>query len=171
MTRRALIVAQDVAVRAAMARGVRRRGVAARRQPAGGGCAWLGRRRRGGKPGTRAQLRLSPAGAGAARGRVGEPIATWRVTGPAAHVGGFGIRRGGGLTRFAGRAEEFATLQQRWGRRAGTGQVLLLTCEPDIGKSRLARELHKWARAEAHVPIRFSGSQHDTDSPLFPTID
>ena len=101
----------------------------------------------------------------------GEAITAWRVTGPGAHLGRFAARRGGGLTQFAGRTEELAMLQQRWRQaRGGAGQVVLLTGDPGIGKSRLARELHKSIGAEAHIPIRFFASPHDTDTPLFPVL-
>ena len=71
-----------------------------------------------------------------------EPLAVWRVVGEGRTEGRFEARQTAGLTPLVGRDEEVALLLRRWRQvRDGEGQVVLLSGEPGIGKSRLVREL------------------------------
>jgi len=76
-----------------------------------------------------------------------------------------------GLTELAGREEELELLLRRWSKaKSGEGQVVLLSGEPGIGKSRLTAALLERVAAEPHIRLRnFCSSQH-TDSALYPTI-
>src|SRR5499426_3853062 len=59
-----------------------------------------------------------------------------------------------GLTPLVGRAEELALLQRRWEQaKAGEGQVVLLSGEPGIGKSRLVQVLKEQVTAEGATRI------------------
>ena len=76
-----------------------------------------------------------------------------------------------GLTPLVGRAEELALLQRRWDQaKAGDGQVVLLSGEPGIGKSRLVQEL-KEQLAEGVTRIEFRCSPYHQNSALYPIID
>src|SRR6202030_4769575 len=63
-------------------------------------------------------------------------------------------------------------LLRRWARvKAGDGQVMLVSGEPGIGKSRLTAELGERLRAEPHIRLRYFCSPYYQDSALFPFID
>src|SRR5436309_4217100 len=74
------------------------------------------------------------------------PVRAWRIAGEAGAEGRFDAQHGV-ATPLVGRAEELELLVQRWQQaRAGKGQVVLLSGEPGIGKSRLIAALHeRWA--------------------------
>src|SRR5262249_30669417 len=76
-----------------------------------------------------------------------------------------------GLTALVGREEEFALLARRWSRaRGGEGQVVLLSGEAGIGKSRLTAAMLEYLVAEPHVRLRYFCSPQHTDSVLYPII-
>jgi DNA-binding SARP family transcriptional activator len=60
-----------------------------------------------------------------------------------------------GLTPLVGREPELALLRERWSRAAaGAGQVVFVSGEPGVGKSRLVQELGR--RIEGERPARLS---------------
>src|SRR5262249_49222962 len=61
----------------------------------------------------------------------------------------------GGLTELVGREEELELLLRRWSRaKTGEGQVVLLSGEPGIGKSRLTAALLERLAAEPDTRLR-----------------
>jgi class 3 adenylate cyclase/tetratricopeptide (TPR) repeat protein len=77
-----------------------------------------------------------------------------------------------GFTPLVGREEEVALLHARWGHATrGRGQVVLLSGEPGIGKSRLVQVLKDAVAAEAHILIEWRGSPYYQQSALHPVID
>lgn len=75
-------------------------------------------------------------------------------------------------TPIVGREQEIELLLERWRRvRAGVGQCGLVTGEPGIGKSRLARELRDRLAGEAHVFIEGRCSPDTQNNALFPVVD
>jgi hypothetical protein len=77
----------------------------------------------------------------------------------------------GGLTSLVGRGEEIEILQRCWAKaRSGEGQVVLLSGEPGIGKSRLAAALMERLADEPHMRMRYFCSPQHVDSAFYPII-
>jgi class 3 adenylate cyclase/predicted ATPase len=75
----------------------------------------------------------------------------------------------GGLTELVGREEELDLLLRRWAKaRIGEGQVVLLSGEAGIGKSRLTAALLERLSGEAHTRLRYFCSPQHTDSAFYP---
>ncbi len=76
-----------------------------------------------------------------------------------------------GLTALVGREEESELLLRRWAKaKAGEGQVVLLSGEAGIGKSRLTAAMLERLIGEPHVRMRYFCSPQHTDSALYPII-
>ena len=76
-----------------------------------------------------------------------------------------------GLTELVGREEELEILLRRWSKaKTGEGQVVLLSGEPGIGKSRLTAALMERLATERHTRLRYFCSPQHTDSALYPII-
>jgi class 3 adenylate cyclase len=76
-----------------------------------------------------------------------------------------------GLTALVGREEESELLLRRWSRaKAGDGQVVLISGEAGIGKSRLTAALLERLAGEPHARLRYFCSPQHTDSALYPII-
>ena len=76
-----------------------------------------------------------------------------------------------GLTDLVGREEELDLLLRRWSRaKSGEGQVVLLSGEAGIGKSRLTAALLERLATEPHTRLRNFCSPQHTDSTLYPII-
>ena len=77
----------------------------------------------------------------------------------------------GGLTALVGREEELELLKRRWARaKTGEGQVVLISGEAGIGKSRLSAALMEAIAAEPHTLLRYFCSPQHTDSAFYPLI-
>jgi predicted ATPase len=75
------------------------------------------------------------------------------------------------LGPLVGREEEIDLLLRRSARaKAGDGQVVLISGEPGIGKSRITAELEERLRGEPHLRLRYFCSPYYEDSALFPFI-
>jgi class 3 adenylate cyclase len=99
------------------------------------------------------------------------PVRAWAALRPASVEGRFEAFHGTGLTDLVGRDEELELLLRRWSKaKAGEGQVVLLSGEPGIGKSRLTAVLLERIAAEPHTRLRYFCSPQHTDSALYPII-
>jgi len=75
------------------------------------------------------------------------------------------------MTPLVGRDEEIDLLLRRWElAKAGHGQVVLISGEPGIGKSRIAETILERLSNEPYTRLRYFCSPHHQDSALYPTI-
>jgi predicted ATPase len=78
---------------------------------------------------------------------------------------------GARLTELVGREEEIGLLLRRWSMaKRGEGQVVLISGEAGIGKSRLTAALLERLVTEPHTRLRYFCSPQHTDSALYPVI-
>jgi class 3 adenylate cyclase/predicted ATPase len=102
---------------------------------------------------------------------IAEPVQAWAVLGVSSVASRFEAMHGRSLTAFVGRKEEADLLLRRWSKATtGKGQVVLLSGEAGIGKSRLIAAAMERLAGESHTRLRyFCYSQH-TDSAFYPII-
>ena len=113
---------------------------------------------------------LEDLGAKDVRGMAG-PVRVWAALRASSAEGRFEALHAGGLTALVGREEELELLLRRWSKaKTGEGQVVLLSGEPGIGKSRLTAALLEAVASERHTRLRNFCSPQHTDSALYPTI-
>ena len=99
------------------------------------------------------------------------PVRTWAARRESSAEGRFEAFHASGLTELVGRKEELELLLRRWSKaKTGEGQVVLLSGEPGIGKSRLTAALLERIAAEPHTRLRYFCSPRHTDSALHPII-
>src|ERR1700726_4898316 len=102
----------------------------------------------------------------AAAGPVGQ------VLRPSVVASRFEALRGSALTPLIGRDEEIDLLLRRWARaKAGDGQIVLVSGEAGLGKSRITAALAERLQAEPHLRLRYFCSPYHQDSALYPFID
>ena len=98
-----------------------------------------------------------------------EPVRAWRVLGEGRAESRFQAMHGTRLTPLVGRGEELDFLLSRWQQaREGSGQVVLLSGEAGIGKSRLVLSLCERLHDEPKATVSYSCSPHHIHSALFP---
>ena len=102
---------------------------------------------------------------------IGSPVRAWAVLRPASIESRFEALHASGLTELVGREEELELLLRRWLKaKVGEGQVVLLSGEAGIGKSRLTAALLERLAAEPHTRLRYFCSPQHTDSALYPIV-
>jgi class 3 adenylate cyclase len=103
---------------------------------------------------------------------IAAPVPAWQVLRPSAVESRFEALRGSALTPLIGRDEEVDLLLRRWARaKSGDGQVVLISGEPGIGRSRVTAALAERLHAEPHIRLRYFCSPSHQDSALYPFID
>jgi predicted ATPase/class 3 adenylate cyclase len=97
------------------------------------------------------------------------PTRAWATLRPASIEGRFEAMHASGLTDLVGREEELDLLLRRWSKaKSGEGQVVLLSGEAGIGKSRLTAALLERLSGEPHTRLRYFCSPQHTDSAFYP---
>jgi class 3 adenylate cyclase len=102
---------------------------------------------------------------------ISDPVRAWAALRPSSIESRFEALHAGGVTELVGREEEFELVLRRWSKaKTGEGQVLLLSGEPGIGKSRLTAALLEQVASEPHTRLRYFCSPQHTDSAFYPIV-
>ena len=100
---------------------------------------------------------------------ISAPIGAWRVIAPAAAESRFEAAHRSGITPLVGRENEIGLLLERWDQaKEGDGQVVLLSGEAGIGKSRITEALRERTAPDAPMRLSYQCSPHHSNSALYP---
>ncbi len=103
---------------------------------------------------------------------VSKPVRIFRVLGESAARSRFEAAVERGLTPLVGREEEVALISKRWEQaRDGESQVVVLSGEAGVGKSRIVRAVRERLEGEPHSRILYYCSPYHQNSALYPVID
>jgi len=103
---------------------------------------------------------------------ISTPLTVYQVVRESEVRSRFEVAVRAGLTPLVGREEELGLLQRRWEQaKAGAGQVVLLSGEPGIGKSRLVQVLKERIATEPHTRLECRCSPYYQHSALYPVLD
>ncbi len=116
------------------------------------------------------RFRLRDLGPHAVKG-LAEPVEAWEALGVSASESRFEAAHSARLTKLVGREKEAELLLRRWAKaRTGEGQIVLISGEAGIGKSRLAAWLTETVADEPHKRLRYQCSPYHRDSALHPFV-
>ncbi len=102
---------------------------------------------------------------------IGGPVRVWAALRASSVEGRFEALHATDLTALVGREEETELLLRCWSKaKTGEGQVVLLTGDAGIGKSRLAVALVERLAGEQYTRLRYFCSPQHTNSALYPII-
>lgn len=100
-----------------------------------------------------------------------KPVAAWQVAGRTTVTSRSHALQSCDVLPLIGRDEEMELILSRWKRaKGGEGQVVLLSGEAGIGKSRLTVALLEQLAHEPHIRLQYFCSPQHTDSTLYPVI-
>jgi class 3 adenylate cyclase len=100
------------------------------------------------------------------------PVHAYHVLGESPAQSRLDVAAARGLTPLVGREQEAALLLERWAQvKDGMGQVVLLSGEAGIGKSRLVQVLKEYVVGRPHVRWECRCSPYYQHSALYPVID
>jgi class 3 adenylate cyclase/predicted ATPase len=103
---------------------------------------------------------------------VSQPIALYQVLQTSGAQSRFEVNALEGLPPLIGREAEAALLRECWAQsKDGAGQVMFLSGEPGIGKSRLVEHLRERVASEGCPCMTFRCSPYHTNSALYPLIE
>ncbi len=103
---------------------------------------------------------------------VATPLQVYRVLGVSGARSRLDVAGPQGLTPLVGRDVELGLLREHWVQaKAGMGQVILLSGEAGIGKSRLVQALKAHVAGEPHFYYECRCSPYYQHSALYPVID
>jgi class 3 adenylate cyclase/predicted ATPase len=101
-----------------------------------------------------------------------EPLALYRVIRLSSVRNRLAASMVRGLTPFVGRNDETRFLWSRWERASdGQGQMVLISGEAGIGKSRLVRQFRQQLAETPHLWLECAGSPYFQNTPFYPIAD
>ncbi len=99
------------------------------------------------------------------------PVQAWRVRGERSVASRFAAQHESELVEFVGRSSEVSLLLERWQQACdGEGQVVLLTGEAGIGKSRICQTLRDRFADQRHATALLQCSPYHTSSAMHPLV-
>jgi len=99
------------------------------------------------------------------------PVPVWQVIGEGEAESRFEAMHAGRLAPFVGRRHELGLMKERWLQATdGKGQIVLLTAEPGMGKSRMVSALCDSIGEAPYTRLRYQCSPYHTGSALYPVI-
>lgn len=102
---------------------------------------------------------------------VGQQVEAFVVHREAANESRFAARQSGALTPIVGREHETEVIMERWTRaKDGQGQMVVVSGEAGIGKSRITRAVIDTIASEPHLRITYQCSPYHTESAFYPVI-
>jgi class 3 adenylate cyclase len=103
---------------------------------------------------------------------VAEPLTVYRILSESGAQNRLEIVNAHGLTPLVGREQEVGLLLERWAQvKAGQGQVILLSGEAGIGKSRLVQVLKDHVASEPHTRWECRSVPYYQNTALFPLVE
>ncbi len=103
---------------------------------------------------------------------VPQPFEVYKVLGESGAQSRFEAAASRGLTPLIGREHEVGLLLERWERaKQAEGQVMLLSGEPGIGKSRLVQVMKEQSAEEGALRLEFRCSPYHQNSAFYPVIE
>jgi predicted ATPase len=103
---------------------------------------------------------------------VPQPLKVYRVLGASGIHSRLDAAVTRGLTPLVGREQEVGLLLERWEQaKSGQGQVVLLTGDAGIGKSRLVQMVKEHVANEPHVRWECRSAEYSQNTTLFPLVD
>ncbi len=100
-----------------------------------------------------------------------EPVTIYRLLGEGSAQSRFDARTVSGLNPFVGREQELGALLARWRMaRDGNGQIMQVSGEPGIGKSRLALALVEHVCREHATIVKWNCAAHLANRALHPIV-
>ena len=103
---------------------------------------------------------------------ISTPVQAWRVVGETAAESRFDAAHAAGITPLVGREEEIGLLLKRWDQaKDGDGQVVLLSGEAGVGKSRILRSFRERLEDELRNRVLYYCSPYHQNSAFYPAID
>jgi class 3 adenylate cyclase/predicted ATPase len=101
-----------------------------------------------------------------------EPLVVYQVLQKRAIQSRFAITAIKGLTPLVGREQEIGLLHERWAQaRDGMGQVVVLSGEAGVGKSRLVQALTEHLAGDVYTRIECHCSPYAQQSALYPVVE
>jgi class 3 adenylate cyclase/tetratricopeptide (TPR) repeat protein len=99
------------------------------------------------------------------------PVDAYRVEGEATVQSRFAARQSGAMTPIVGREREIELMTERWSlARSEQGQMLIVSGEAGIGKSRITQAVIDMLANDDHTRISYQCSPYHVDSAFYPVI-
>jgi class 3 adenylate cyclase/tetratricopeptide (TPR) repeat protein len=102
---------------------------------------------------------------------IGAPVEAFVVEGETSVESRFAARQSGALTPIVGRDREIELMLERWAlAKSGQGQMVLVSGEAGIGKSRITRAVIDEVAKDDQTRITYQCSPYHADSAFYPVI-